>query len=329
MCIELRGTKIRFIDSRNFLNFSVDELRRRLDMEPFYFPSKLNLPKLYNSTIPPPPESEYFYCLDSHETIEEKQKQVRFSQENQKLWIVKEELVKTCYLRAKVTLIACLDFLAKNYTLQAQLIDKLQYLYATPPNKQELDFYHAFSKPVVSYASYAFNLFLLTLRNLFRKVCVVKQSETGKHHKLSVAENEWTSYLSYTLNCPPDQVFSAFSNPKGQLCIANSFPDIVGPGFTGWFNGCYFHAHERKMCLFQQKSKDDYLAEKKEAEFMRKLQALQTARPDLKNHYVMWECEWREKKKKDSHVQHFMSNVYKPLPPFRLIPRISGASTKY
>ena len=327
LSIELQGTKLRFIDGSNFFNNSVDDLRSRLRLEPFFFPMKLNTVEMYEKVIVPPPDiSNYFNFFDSKETVERKEEFVRMCLENQKNWIFKEEIMKYCYKKCKAILIACQDYLAKSYNLQNTLFEELNFKYAEKPDQsKELNFYHNFTKPLVTQASFCFCLFRLIMMKAFKKINVVRNSETGHHPHLSKVENEWTSYVASTLDCPPNQIFSAFSNPKGQLCIKNAFPDIVGPGFTGWFHGCFYHQHSPTDCLQSRgQSKNDPLKSKQKNDiFLRKLSDIQNARPDLKVHFVTWECQWELQKKEDEAVKKFMT-TYKPLPRFRLIPRLAG-----
>ena len=46
--------------------------------------------------------------------------------------------------------------------------------------------------------------------------------------------------------------------------------------------------------------------------------------PDVKNIKVIWQCSWASEKKSNIKVKHFMANIYKNPPTYRLDARCAG-----
>ena len=262
--VEIPHTKIRFCNADNYFECSLDSLRLKFQMRPYYFPTVLNHESMYSSSLRPPDEDSYFCFSDDEQTIKEKKAWIKEMKKSQKVWLFNEELIQATVQRAKVMLVAVTDFVAKSFRLQEKL-NHIQTDQNDLPNDAELDFIHPFSRPLCTNAGYSYYLFLLKMRKtMSSEVNVVPRPETGFFQRISQEESEWTSYLIHSYGFSLSDVCTAFSRPEGQKKVAGIYPDIVTPLFMGWFHGCYYHGCE---CLSLKSKEEEEKAKQRQLDF--------------------------------------------------------------
>ena len=178
--------------------------------------------------------------------------------------------------------------------------------------KSPFKFYHPFSESVTK-TSYFFKLFQhleLNYSNLFS----IKYESTGVPFKSSSTEYIFTSYLKYCN--PQNNIVDSFS-PHGQPRLRHLIPDAIDftTGTVYFFHGCYFHRHPCKKTKFKA---GDFL--KEEEKFNEKKEKFMKIYQEFKNIKIVWECDFLNQMKSDSHLRDFCCKLPKR-PMHRLIAR--------
>ena len=176
----------------------------------------------------------------------------------------------------------------------------------------ESPFIHPYSETTtkVSYFFRLFHFFKLQHCNLYS----INYEQTGIPFKSSRPEYEFTSYLKH--QNPTHVIIDAF-HPFGQRRYRHLIPDAIDctTNIAYMFHGCYFHrhmCHDTKFTLEESKMYEHNFEEKKR-KFM-------SENSSFERIIVIWECEWREKKRSDPAVSQFLSTL-PPRPMKRAKPR--------
>ncbi len=96
-------------------------------------------------------------------------------------------------------------------------------------------------------------------------------------------------------------------------------PDGFCDSHVWFYNGCFFHGHDPSECHFKSKANKAKQDEKR-ALFNKKIDLLKQRRPEL-DVSIMWECQWRQAKRENPEIKHFLGEVYHSPPQQRLNPR--------
>ena len=178
-----------------------------------------------------------------------------------------------------------------------------------------------FARNFCTISGFIYNLFKSYYVDPESKLYVVK-NEYPKKIQSSKEEMEFAAYLEKLYPGKKfNNVFSARCERNFIRAIADVF--CYDDNSVYFFNGCVCHGHDPNICPITSKKKNkSYFGrsfDEVRKEFFEKLDYVALNFSHLKIN-VIWQCEWRLKKKCDSFVQNFLKN-YIPWPSHHISPR--------
>ncbi len=306
MLIEEQKLCLRFVEVQNYLHCSFRELCERIKKPIPFFPLQW-IQERYFSYIGQPPVLEDFF--DFEDTEEEVEKKKLHLAKMPCEWNFLEEYFSFLTLKVEIIAAALLEFFKESFYCQNVILKHFKDLSPT------WFFMHPANPPIFTAATYSFQLFL----QMSKQANVLKTINRPIPFNSSKGEIE---YIMYIIWKNPDLNIETAWSPYGQTNLRYTKPDAITENEIWYYNGCYFHGHSKKHCKFNSKVTIE-MRQKREKEFMDKLEKLKNEMPDTKV-TVMWECVWREMKKKDKEVIFFLKNIFRNPPMTRLDPREAG-----
>ena len=308
MMIDDKKLSLRFVEIQNYVHGSFREICERIHHPIPYFPHQWIQLKYFDYSGPPPTINDFFDFEDNDQDLKEKEAEVLKSK-SKPIWHFQEEFFRFFQLKVKIIAIVFLEFLKEAFCCQNILNQHFQ------TGSHSWKFLHPANPPIFTAATYSFQLFLL----MSKAGNLLKTINNPIHFRSSKGEIEYIMYLMWK---HPELKFNMAWSPYGQTNLKYTIPDAVCNNQYWYYNGCFYHGHKKEECKFNSKAKTE-LREKKEQDFLKKVQKLKS-NVQVDQLTVMWECCWRDLKKKDANVKYFLRNIYTNPPLSRLNAREAG-----
>lgn len=320
--LEFERYQLRFLDLSNYFESSLIDLIDQFDLKlpKRFFPMSINLEENYQLlTLTPSQFSEelYFDFSDTPKQITEKRTFIRSLENVVEEWNFPEKLLDFTIYQVEIILNACLSFTRQCERLQDQiqktLMERGRYIdqIKTLP----------FARPFCTIGSFFYNLFKFYFLDPLNDVHVVF-NEFPKKIQSSKEEMEYAAYIQY---CNPVKVYNNVFSAKCERNFGHAIPDIYckEDSTIYFFNECIIHGHDPRICPITSKRKNKKCFgipfEDLSTNFFYKLNLINETHK-FKNHYIMWQCQWRQLKKTDGQVKAFLS-TYIPWPSHHISPR--------
>ncbi len=318
--LEIKQLQIKFVISNSYLEGNEYQIAQQyeIDFTKHFFPVHFNSHLNYNYKGDVPELDFFLLFTDSQSARREKENFVTTLREQKYCWQFEKEIVRYCDENAWLLTLCCLKFLKECLDFQLQLQQN--------KNLKEVTLIHPFAHELCTLPGFVFKVFKYFYLNYEDIYCV--NHEFGYPcRNVSKIEHEWASYLEYL---HPEKNFqSAFNNPKGQKYFKECIPDLYSAVTKEaiFFHGCYIHGHFEN-CLSNKEAKAgtrnaflDKTYFELNAEFDYKAYLLKLNHPSVETVKIMWECTYQSQKQSSEIFKHFIENIYKAHPLFRLCPR--------
>ena len=308
MLIEDKTLGLRFIEAQNYICGSFMELVERMSMPKVFFPLRWIHEKYFDYEGKPPSVKDLFNFEDSEEDIAHKTEFVRNLDEK---WSFQKELHKYLFYRIQVLARSLLDFLKEAFESQLALFEHLAKNTAI---NNEQDFLHPFNPPIFTAATYAFQLYL-KVSNGAKQIKTIKNAIQFQSSK---GEIEYVSFVEW--KNPHLKLDHAWSD-YGQVDLKYSKPDAYAKDANTvfYYHGCYFHGHAKSDCKHKKIKRAETERTLLREKFNQKMSELRKYFGVTTLH-TMWECIWKEQKRYNDEVIHFMKTIYRNPPMSRLNP---------
>ena len=281
-----------------------------------FFPLSWIKRSRYHYIGKPPKLCDFFEFEDSARIRNEKQHYIK--SRSSSLWMFNRELVLYSHFRSQTIAENCLKFVCNSLVCQEKFCEISLKSNISPM------YVHPFNPPLLTRAGYAFKLLGVHSENL-SKVCVVSNSVPMQSSK---GELEFCFFKKW-LN--PDLDFKDSWSTNGQQHFKESIPDLycLSEKKAYFWNGCVIHGHPIEQCLFERKVQGKKIFEGNQdtayKNFEKKCEMLKKNNSTYVNAIeTVWQCQWEKQKKEDSLLQHFLQNVYRHPPLYRLDPESAG-----
>ncbi len=312
--LNIQELGIRFVDTSNFLDESIEELAEKSNNCLDFFPQKWNNPAMYLYIGKPPSSEDFFYADDDSKTVAKKKQYAR-DLEVAGNWHFADRLIKHCKHKTHVTAKTTTDFLRQAFLCQDLMRMQLK---VAPKTCDEIPYLHPFF-PTFTKASYAYNMFLL-FTDASKKIRTVREPISINSSK---GEMEFCSYMRF--KHPKEDLIDSWSE-NGQMHFREASPDLYVQRTheTFFYNGCYWHSHADPKCPVMKNKTHGRAGEKMEAKkkFKEKMEKLKNNNKEVLSTTTVWECSWRRQRETPG-VKNFLDNHYVPYPSYRLHSRAS------
>ncbi len=302
LLVECEQIGLRIIDSQNYIPITFNDLRENSEEEIVFFPRKWNKQSQYTYVGNIPCITDFFFFDDTPAQVSQKKAYVSHFQGQ---WCLKDKLIEHTKQKVQLNAKSMLSFISSTFEMQSKLFAEF--------SKPSTFFLHPINRPLVTFSSFAYNLFLMISNSDLRMV------KGPIEYNSSKGEVEFAQFLEHIFSRNLEHAWSPYGQTKEFLPI--SIPDILDKRKKTlyYYNGCYVHMHCHEKCLFrgkkQQKSGSKLFYDK-----MKQL----SVHSDVKKIKIIWQCGWVKEKRENPIVRDFMKNIYKNPPCYRLNPRSAG-----
>lgn len=311
--LKVKFMKTTFLNISNFFNFDnrtlYDNFCSLLKEDYRYFP--LNLKKSCHEGVIP--DLSYFECwIDSQKQID--QKKNFWMQHKNKYWSFQNELILYTEQQVKVVATACLEFLKDTIDFQSIVLKN---------SERPIEILFPFTSQTPTLPSFSYGL----LSYLF-----LYKEDIVSFSKENICRSDFCSrpefeYCCYIESRNPEKTYMYALKSKGQKRFGNYNVDLfcVEDKSILQFEGCYMKSHFPPECtdIYRQKltGQNDYSKQMKFQDYLEKFHA-----GEFSTVSYMYECKWKEMKKKDPDVINFFKEnkqYLANLPMTKMKPRIS------
>lgn len=324
MVIEIPEASMRIISSNNYINGDEVSLALmfQLKIEPLFFPQSLKKMTLLNFEGEVPDFQSFLEISDTIERIKIKQYFYNNLKTN-KRWCLKKELLAHSNFKLDVLTNSMLVFLKECFSFQSEIQTSLNNDQINRDNTQILmnQYVSPFNSRICSLSSLMFHIFGVFYQNYF-DLHIIKNEYGSSGKNVSRLEHMYTSFLEYKNK---DRNFlSAFNNENGQKFFKEAIPDLYckDTKTAFFFQGCAFHPHDNCSMYKSAKTPFGEPVEEAKAKFEAKMANLMLKNEeDVIRIELEFECNFKQKLKRDPEMIHFFDNHYIKHPLDRLRPR--------
>ncbi len=316
--LSLPDFNIKFIRINNYLSGDEHKISRQFNIAvtEHFFPEKFNNEKNY-SYVGQIPDKKYFVNFkDSKEIVDKKIIFINSCINSNYKWDFRKELYRfvdeNLYLLTK----SCLIFLSDCFRFQSLI-----------QQSEKKNFVHPFGNEICTIAGFTFKVYKLFYLNNYPIFSIL--NEFGNNGKeMSQQEAEWAAFMHFKY--PENKYFSGLLHPKGQKYFSETIPDLYSPVTKEavFYCGCYWHGHHTN-CLINPNAKSTTINSTVKKSYLQLNDELyKKMRLLLENHSdevtvatIQWECDYLQKREKNSEIKDFLKHHFKPGPLYRLKPR--------
>ncbi len=304
LLVECQEIGLRIIDSQNYITMSLNKLSKDLAQELIFFPRKWNKKSCYNYVGQIPSLNDFLVFDDTSAQVQDKRNYVANFHGT---WNLKETLRAHTKQKVEFTAQAVLDFICSSFEMQKNL--HFQF-------SQKSHILHPLKRPLLTFAGFAYNLFLIMSQADIRMV------KKPIEYNSSKGEVELAQFLEYVHQRTLEHAWSPYGQTKQFLPV--SIPDIYDKKMQTlfYYNGCFIHEHSSQNCKFRGKKRSNQMSPNSQS-FDNKMKKL-ACYSNVKKIKVVWQCGWVKEKRENPFVKHFMQSIYTNPPTYRLDCRCAG-----